>query len=120
LPADAQIAEEAIVGLSQNDSSAPKLPQTIRTKDNAAEFGSIEELTAAGIIYVVISDHYSKLFINPIYRIADDAGAEQRIAARRKFYSELYAKGVLVFETPARGPPGTEFSPSLKLYRLGL
>jgi hypothetical protein len=119
MPAGAQIAEETIVGLSQSDPSAPKLSAAIRTEDNAAEFGSIEELTSNGVSYVVISDHYYKLFFNPIYRIAGYAGAEKKIAARRRFYSELFSKGVLLFEAAARGPPGTEFSPKLELYRVG-
>lgn len=90
------------------------VPYELRGKLFAADVGTIDELRAAGIRYVAVSEgDYGRFFLDSHQATA--AGSAD-FTRRREFYRRLFAEGDKVFELPA----GTlqYLQPSVRLYRL--
>ncbi|MHA3771572.1 ArnT family glycosyltransferase [Verrucomicrobiota bacterium sgz303538] len=120
LPADAQIAQDSRVMLPdkrnrKRNRVVADLSQTIVSGDRyASEVGNLDQLKAAGITYVAVTEsNYGRFYVESL--TAKDEYREE-FAQHRGFYDRLFREGALLFERP-RGTV-IYLHPGLRLYRI--
>jgi hypothetical protein len=114
LPPNATIAEESIVGLSQDDKKAFRLSQTIVSRPWISDFRSLRDMRDAGIDYVAISD-----LNEPWFReVANNSKADKWFLSNAEVYRSLIDGSSLLFSANSKGPYVSLFSPGLALYKI--
>ena len=120
LPPDAVLAQDASARLpvtgSEKERREPPLRQRVLGTKLAGARGTLEELRAAGVTYVVASQNDYGRYFRDAYRAR--AGGGDAVARDREFYERLFHEGELLWSRP-RGAV-IYLHPGLQLYRLPL
>ena len=85
------------------------LAQQVRTARFAPDLGALDELRAAGVTHLALTDAY-KLFLEPEFGPSRDATFQRR----REFYQRVFSEGRLVWSRDS-GTVGV-LNPGLRLY----
>lgn len=118
MPPDAVVAKDGKVNLpdpqkKKHASRVGVVPQTIISAKYAADLGTIEELRAKGVSYVIVSRGVYGKFVDDIH-----AGKprSEKFTRRRTFYERLLRESDLLFERD-RGTV-IYLHPGLRVYKL--
>lgn len=82
----------------------------------AADVGTLDALAQRGIRYVAVSHlNYARFFIPGAHGIDDH---DEWFAHRQQFYSDLFARGELVWSSTPNPPTHANVNPELRVYRI--
>ncbi len=119
LPASAIIARDNRVGLpdpkrKKNASRMGVIPQQVLASKYVADLGTVDELRAKGVTYVIVSrSDYGRFFLQNLRPQKAEAAS---FAQRKSFYEDLFRRGELKWERE-RGTV-IYLHPGLQVYRI--
>lgn len=122
VPAESAILQDRYVGLSDpilgyETPEQPTLDTWVLTRHYAVDYGSVDDMVAAGIEYVAVCDRtYGRFFGAP--RRFDSDDVRERFERRRARYAELFERGEIVFEAGSSRVAGVAANPVVRVYRL--
>ncbi len=92
----------------------PRIRAYIRTGSHACNFGTLQQLAASGVKYVVTAEPNYQRFFAPGVVAAE--GYETDLTSARRFYLTLFARGKLVWSSKPLPPSGAYVDPELRVY----
>jgi hypothetical protein len=122
VPAESAILQDRYAGLSDpilgyHTPEQPILETWVLTRHYAVDYGTVDDMVAAGIEYVAVCDRtYGRFFGAP--RRFDSDEVRARFERRRERYAELFERGELVFEAGSSRVAGVAVNPVVRVYRL--
>jgi len=122
VPPESAILQDRYAGLSDpvlryKTPSQPYLDAWVITRHYAVDYGSVDDMRAAGVEYVAVCERAYGRFFGPARRFGSDE-TRARFERRRARYAELFARGELVFEAGRSLVTGVAVNPVVRVYRL--
>jgi hypothetical protein len=123
VPPESAILQDRYAGLpdpilAYRTPAQPYLDTWVLTRHYAVDYGSYDDVVAAGIEYVAVCDRtYGRFFGAP--RRFDSDATRERFERRRARYAELFERGELVFEAGTSRVTGVAVNPVVRVYRVG-
>lgn len=121
LPADTYIVSDGYTGLG--DPGDPwRFPGQARLRHDinrgfyAADFGPLESQANRGVDYVAVAWSNYQRFFEPA--VGAMPGAERYLERQRKFYTDLFSRGQLVWSSVPEPPTYSYVNMELRLYRI--
>jgi hypothetical protein len=122
VPPESAVLQDRYAGLSDpiegyTTPDQPALRTWVLTRHYAVDYGSVDDMRAAGVEYVAVCERtYGRFFGAP--RRFDSDDVRERFERRRARYAELFERGELVFEAGRSRVAGVAVNPVVRLYRL--
>jgi hypothetical protein len=122
VPPESAILQDRYAGLpdpilAYKTPEQPYLDTWVLTRHYAVDYGTFDDMVAAGIEYVAVCDRTFGRFFGAPRRFDSDATRE-RFERRRARYAELFERGELVFEAGSSRVVGVAVNPVVRVYRL--